>query len=53
MLYFSLIDILFILVGVFIGIALMACVSASGYEHKCDNCVFREIVEMIGGDENE
>ena len=52
MLYFSLIDILFLLVGVCIGVALMACVSASGSEHKCDNCIFREIVEMVG-DENE
>ena len=52
MLYFSLIDILFLLVGVCIGVALTACVNASGYEHKCDNCIFREIVEMEG-EENE
>lgn len=50
MLYFSLIDILFLLVGVCIGVALTVCVSSSGYEHKCDNCVYREIVEMDGGD---
>ncbi len=47
MLYFSLIDILFLLVGVCIGVAIMACVSASGYEHKCDDCIFREIVEKV------
>lgn len=52
MLYFNLIDILFLVVGVYVGIAIMACVSASSYEHKCDNCLFREIAEMVG-DENE
>lgn len=55
MVYFSLIDILFILVGVCIGVALMAFVGASGYEHKCDNCIFREIIEIVEmeGDDNE
>ena len=47
MLYFSLIDILFLLVGVCIGIAIMACVSVTGYEHKCDNCVYKEVLEMM------
>lgn len=53
MLYFSLIDILFFLVGILVGVAIMACVSASGYEHKCDPCVYREILEMMEGDNDE
>ena len=52
MLYFSLIDILFLLIGVGIGVVIMACVCSSGYEHKCDDCIFREIVERLG-EENE
>ena len=53
MLYFSLVDILFFLVGIFVGVAIMACVSASGYEHKCDNCVYPELLEMMEGDDGE
>lgn len=53
MLYFSLIDILFFLVGLLIGIAIMACVSASGYEHKCDFCVYSELLEMMEGNDGE
>ena len=51
MLYFSLVDILFFLVGLMVGVAIMACVSASGYDHKCDNCVFREVLELMEGDD--
>ena len=47
MLYFSLIDILFMLVGLLIGVALMACVGISGYIHKCDNCIYQEVLEMF------
>lgn len=50
MIYFSLIDVLFLLLGVLIGVAIMACVAASGYDHKCDNCIFTEILEDM---ENE
>ena len=53
MLYFSLIDILFFLVGILIGVAIMACVSASGYEHKCDICVYPELLEMMEVDDGE
>ena len=53
MLYFSLIDILFFLVGLVIGIAIMACVSVSGYEHKCDNCIYPEVLELLEVDDGE
>ena len=46
MLFCTLIDVLFILLGLIVGIAIMACVSASGYEHKCDDCIYREICEV-------
>ena len=47
MLYFSLIDILFMLVGVLIGVAIMACCSRSGYVRKCDSCVYKEVLEIM------
>ncbi len=53
MLYFSLIDILFFLVGLLIGVAITACVSMSGYVHKCDNCVYQELLEMMEGNDGE
>lgn len=51
MIYFSLVDVLFLLLGILIGVAIMACVSASGYEHKCDTCVYREILELMEVDD--
>ena len=53
MLYFSVVDILFFLVGLLVGVAIMACVSASGYEHKCDNCIYPEILELVEGNDEE
>lgn len=52
MLYLSLIDVLFLLVGILIGIILMSCICRSGYIHKCDNCIYTELLEMMEG-ENE
>ena len=47
MLYIGIIDFLFMLVGLLIGVALTACVGRSGYIHKCDNCIYQEVLEMF------
>lgn len=47
MLYFSLIDILFMLVGFLIGVAVMACVCRSGYIDKCDTCIYKEVLDIM------
>lgn len=50
MIYISLVDLLFMLLGLLIGVVIMSLCAASGYTHKCDNCVFKEILEDM---ENE
>ena len=50
MLYFSLIDILFMLVGVLIGVAIMACFSIDRCVDRCNNCVYKEVLEIMEGD---
>ena len=45
MLYFSLIDILFVFVGVVIGVILSSICTMSGYRSKCDDCVYREVLK--------
>ena len=47
MLYFNLIDICFFLVGLLVGVAIMACVAASGFDRRCDTCIFREIAQEV------
>lgn len=51
MLYFSLVDILFFIIGLLVGVGIMACVSASGYEHKCDNCIYTDLLELMEVDD--
>ena len=45
MLYFSLIDILFVFVGVVIGVILSSICSMSGYCSRCEDCIYREVSE--------
>ena len=50
MLYFSLIDIMFMLVGVLIGVAIMGCFSIEQSIDRCSNCVYKEVLEIMEGD---
>ena len=50
MLYFSLIDILFMLVGLLIGVAIMACFSRERSMDRCNNCVYKEVLEIMEGE---
>ena len=47
MLYFSLIDILFMLVGILIGISIMVCYSRERCFDRCNNCVYEEVLEIM------
>ena len=45
MLYISLVDALFLIVGIFIGACIMACMSVSGQKHRCEDCIVWELLE--------
>lgn len=53
MLYFNLVDICFFLVGLFIGVALMSCIAASGADRRCEDCVLLEILQEVLNEREE
>ena len=52
MLYFSLIDILFLFVGVLLGFIISTIASASGQRAHCDDCIIKEIIKNEKSKEN-
>lgn len=53
MLYFNFIDIGFFLVGLMLGVILMACISASGVDHRCEDCLLQEILQEVLNEKEE
>lgn len=45
----------YIALGLMVGVILMSLVASSGYKAKCDNCIYKEVLEIfeIGGGEDE
>ena len=45
----------YISLGLMVGVILMSLAASSGYKAKCDNCIYREVLEMfeLGGEEDE
>lgn len=41
--------------GLMVGIVIMSMIANSGYQHKCDDCIYTELLEMfeMWGDDDE
>ena len=47
--------VLWVSLGLMIGVILMSLVANSGYQHKCDDCIYTELIEMfeLWGEDDE
>ena len=45
MLYFSIIDILFLFVGVLFGFIISSIFAVSGQQSQCEDCIIKEVIK--------